>query len=172
MKTRLTNETKQDFIAEIIEIFESFLDNKDITISNDEKIEAEDNVENPDEIANIYGSDYGAIQTDLENLIDKWQLTENNSNKTVTITASDTKDSVVEKLKALNPIMTDMIYRCTWMKYVVEDILNYAEDNEIKLDQDEAAIIAKQYVYDGKYDCNLSYWTNIKNLIDNYRSNN
>lgn len=171
MKVELDNKTKQDIIAEIIEIFESFLDDKNITISNDEKVEAEESVENLDEIANIYGSDYGTIQTNLEDLFDKWHLIKNTSEQTVTIAASDTDDSLVEKLNMLNPSMTDMIYRRTWMEHVVTDILDYACDHEIKLEQKDAIIIAKQYVYDGEYDCNLSYWTNIENFIDNYLSN-
>lgn len=52
------------------------------------------------------------------------------------------------------------------MSYVIADIESYAE-NELCMDLTEKAIklAAKLYVYGGKYDCNLSYWQNIENVI-------
>lgn len=47
---------QSDFVAEMIEIFEGFLEYKGIVLENDEK-------EGDEDEANIYGSDYGYLQT-------------------------------------------------------------------------------------------------------------
>lgn len=63
-------------------------------------------------------------------------------------------------------------YRYLWFSYVVEDVKHCLDDNyEIeeykKEDLEEIAeSVAFMFVYDGNYDCNLSYWENIENLID------
>lgn len=56
---------KNDFAAQTIEIFENFLDDRNIILNNDEKDEDEN-------AANIYGSDYGELQTEIEGLLDAW----------------------------------------------------------------------------------------------------
>lgn len=85
----LTEETLPEFIASIIERFESFLDDKHIVLKNDEKADAELDGEDPDEIANIYGSDYGALQTDLEDILEAWN-SNNRHLKSGTDVSSDT----------------------------------------------------------------------------------
>ena len=62
---------KAEFIGEIIDIFEDFLEEKGITIPNPEK--DEDDEENA---AIIYGSDYGIIQDALELMMRNWKITE------------------------------------------------------------------------------------------------
>lgn len=53
--------------------------------------------------------------------------------------------------------------------HVIEDISSYMEEY-LKMDQyltnDEIVHAARRYVYDGRYDCNLSDWQNLKNLMD------
>ena len=61
-----THNYKIDFVAQAIEIFERFLDDRNIILSNDEKDENEN-------AANIYGSDYGELQTEIEGLLDAWE---------------------------------------------------------------------------------------------------
>ncbi len=60
-----------EFVGQIIDIFEDFLEEKGITISNPEK--DEDDEENA---AIIYGSDYGIIQDALELMMRNWKITE------------------------------------------------------------------------------------------------
>jgi len=55
---------QSDFVAEMIEIFEGFLEYKGIVLENDEK-------EGDEDEANIYGSDYGYLQTEIEDLLDR-----------------------------------------------------------------------------------------------------
>lgn len=59
---------KAEFIGQIIDIFEDFLDEKKVILDNDEKEEDED-------AANIYGTDYGYLQQQLEELLRNWNLT-------------------------------------------------------------------------------------------------
>ena len=59
----------------------------------------------------------------------------------------------------------DQLYRHLWMKHVVEDITSHLEDIDEELTDEEIEAAAKRYVYDGDYDCNLDYWSNIENVI-------
>ena len=56
-----------EFIGQIIDIFEDFLEEKKIDIPNDEKDE------DPD-AAIIYGTDYGSLQSSLEEMMIAWQI--------------------------------------------------------------------------------------------------
>ena len=51
-----------EFTMEIIELFEDFLEEKGIIIENDEKLEDED-------ASNIYGTDYGYLQSGIEEIL-------------------------------------------------------------------------------------------------------
>ena len=55
------------FVGNIINIFEEFLEDKGIDIPNDEK-------DDDDYAAIIYGTDYGMIQTDIETLLEDWEV--------------------------------------------------------------------------------------------------
>lgn len=66
------NRSMNDFVGQVIDIFEDFLDSKNIILDNNEK---EDSGECA---ANIYGTDYGVIQTELEELLYNWKLVETN----------------------------------------------------------------------------------------------
>ena len=64
----------------------------------------------------------------------------------------------------------DEVYRLVWKNQVICDVKQYAEDHEIFPDNWEkveklAETVAEAYVFEGEYDCNLSYWQNLKNLI-------
>ena len=73
---KLNIDTQQQFICEIIEHFENFLDMKGIELDNPEKQEAIDAGENEDSIANIYGTDYGWLQSDIKGSLKSWELIE------------------------------------------------------------------------------------------------
>lgn len=74
--SKLNLDTQQEFIGEIIEHFENFLDMKGIELDNPEKQEAIDTGEEEDSIANIYGTDYGWLQSDIEGSLKNWGLIE------------------------------------------------------------------------------------------------
>ena len=71
---KLNIDTQQEFICEIIEHFENFLDMKGIELDNPEKQEAIDVGEEEDSIVNIYGTDYGWLQSDIEGSLKSWGL--------------------------------------------------------------------------------------------------
>lgn len=66
-KCKISPADQSEFIGQVIEIFEDFLEEKGISLENDEK--AEDPY-----AAIIYGSDYGSLQSKLESLLINWQL--------------------------------------------------------------------------------------------------
>lgn len=71
---KLNRDNVQEFICEIIEHFENFLDAKGITIDNPEKQEAIDDGKDPESICNIYGTDYGWLQSEIEASLKFWEL--------------------------------------------------------------------------------------------------
>lgn len=73
-KRILTENNKPWFICEVIQIFEDFLDMKGIELENSEKEEAIEDGQDEDSIANIYGTDYGWLQSDLEGTLEQWNL--------------------------------------------------------------------------------------------------
>ena len=70
-----------------------------------------------------------------------------------------------ERLDNMSFAEKDAIYRAVWFERVAEDVESYAEDNYLLTD-DIISGIADAFVYEGDYDCNLDYWTNIENLIN------
>lgn len=61
----IQNEDAIEFIGQIIDIFEDFLEAKKIDIPNPEK-------ESGDGAAIIYGMDYGDLQSNLEEMMHNW----------------------------------------------------------------------------------------------------
>ena len=59
----------------------------------------------------------------------------------------------------------DNIYREKWVQSVIDDVRAYAESEDIELTDKQVTEVANLYV-DGKYDCNVDYWTNIQSLVD------
>ncbi|MBQ5832606.1 MAG: hypothetical protein IIW43_03920 [Selenomonadales bacterium] len=57
-----------ELIAQLIEVFEDFLDDRGIVLDNDEKAESGESA------ANVYGTDYGEIQTSLETVLRNWGI--------------------------------------------------------------------------------------------------
>lgn len=71
---KLNRDNMQEFICDVIETFEDFLEEKGITIENPEKQEAINDGEDPESFANIYGTDYGWLQSELEESLKFWEL--------------------------------------------------------------------------------------------------
>jgi len=61
-------------LGQIVDIFEDFLEEKGITIPNDEKEKAIKDGEDPDSICNIYGTDYGVLSDSIEQTLIKWDI--------------------------------------------------------------------------------------------------
>lgn len=81
-----------------------------------------------------------------------------------------TKD-IESIVSSLNDIEKNQLYHRLWFDYVKADVINFCEDNDIAYnDEDFPDKVARYYVYDGKYDCNLPYWTNIENAVETVRN--
>ena len=79
-----------------------------------------------------------------------------------------TNESIAEEILAsCSPSVQDCLYRSVWFDRVCEDIVSRAEEIGYgDITEEEVQYAASRYVYDGKYDCNLSYWDNIDNVIE------
>ena len=66
-----------EFVGQIIDIFEDFLDARDIILNNPERDEDE-NLD-PEESANIFGTDYGELQSAIEETLNNWHVAERRS---------------------------------------------------------------------------------------------
>ena len=65
---------KAEFIGLIIDIFEDFLEERDVTLNNPEVGEAIESGDDPESLAIIYGSDYGDLENRLESLMKAWKI--------------------------------------------------------------------------------------------------
>lgn len=57
-----------ELVGQIIDGFEDFLDRRGVVLDNDEK------ADDPECAANIYGTDYGELQTYIEDTLRNWGL--------------------------------------------------------------------------------------------------
>lgn len=72
-KIKLTHGDRMELIGCIIDTFEDFLESKGVEIFNPEKDEAiEQDGRKPDELANIYGSDYDDLGNAIEDTLIAW----------------------------------------------------------------------------------------------------
>lgn len=69
MENKVTAENKNEFIGQIIDIFEDFLTEKAVHIDNPERDENDESDQ-----AEIYGSDYNSIQSRLEDMMKQWKV--------------------------------------------------------------------------------------------------
>ena len=84
------NKDVPEFIGQIIDIFEDFLEEKNISIENSEKSESEDNP------AIIYVTDYGSLRESLTSMMEAWNIID----KENTVNQEDTNtyfDELYEK---------------------------------------------------------------------------
>lgn len=63
-----------EFIGQIIDTFEDFLEEKGVKIPNEEKQEAISQGEDPESIAILYGSDYGNLEDQIREILENWNL--------------------------------------------------------------------------------------------------
>ena len=74
-----------------------------------------------------------------------------------------------EKIDGLSSVQREAVYDYLHSQYVRQDIENLLSDEyeDVSVDDDFIDVCTYRYVYDGDYECNLDYWTNLKNIIDN-----
>lgn len=71
---KITKEDKKEFIGQVIDVFEDFLDEKGIVIPNEDR-DMNPDLE-PEVSTNIYGNDYDSIKEKLEKLFINWSILE------------------------------------------------------------------------------------------------
>lgn len=71
---KITKEDRKEFIGQVIDIFEDFLDEKGIVIPNEDR-DTDPDLE-PEGSTNIYGNDYDTIKEKLEKLFINWNVLE------------------------------------------------------------------------------------------------
>lgn len=74
-------------------------------------------------------------------------------------------------IDSLKPYRKDELYRYLWVNHVRKDVRTILEEYDVPYlsDDDFDALIddcANRFVYNGEYDCNTDYWTNLDALID------
>lgn len=82
-------------------------------------------------------------------------------------------------IDSLKPHRKDELYRYLWVNHVKEDVRTILEEDVRAVleeygvpylsDDDFDALIddcANRFVYNGEYDCNTDYWSNLEALID------
>lgn len=72
----MSHSERLETLACIIELFEDFLEARGIDIPNEDKDQAIADGEDPDCISLIYGCDYGNLESDLESLLIRLGLLE------------------------------------------------------------------------------------------------
>ena len=80
---------------------------------------------------------------------------------------------IVKNLEDMGYDIKDKVYRILWAESVAEDAQSEMDDQNRATDDmsDEeldriAEIVAYRYCFEGKYDCNIDYWSNLGALID------
>lgn len=63
-----------EFVGQVIDVFEDFLDDKGVVIPNPER-----EADGEGNSANIYGSNYGNLQSRITELAENWNLIEGKS---------------------------------------------------------------------------------------------
>ena len=72
---------------------------------------------------------------------------------------------------ALSDRQKDDLYRKVWEEHVLEDVQSRMIDLDIEdPDNHISTSAAHDYVRNGDYDCNCSYWDNIDALINRYNN--
>ena len=69
-KYAVSHEDKPEFIGQVIDIFEDFLADRNIILPNEEQDEKED----PETRAIIYGSDYDYLYEKITNTMQRWNI--------------------------------------------------------------------------------------------------
>ena len=76
-------------------------------------------------------------------------------------------EKLTDLLNSLSEDEKDALYRHLWSQYVKDDVKSCVSQNpDLTLTDEQIEHIAYRFVYCGDYDCNLSYWDNINNLIE------
>ena len=80
-------------------------------------------------------------------------------------------EELFKLIDSLKPYRKDELYRYLWVNHVKVDVRTVLEEYDVPYlsDDDFETMIddcANRFVYNGEYDCNTDYWSNLDALID------
>ena len=81
-------------------------------------------------------------------------------------TYMDCVNDIQSLINGLSAKEKDDLYRSLWAEHVREDVESFCESEDIDLSENGIDCVVEQYVYEGKYDCNRSYWDNLRELVE------
>ena len=76
------------------------------------------------------------------------------------------EEKINKLIESLSSAEKDLLYRKLWVKYVEEDVEGLMTELGITSDHNLTNRVATRYAFNGDYDCELSYWANLENLIE------
>ena len=82
MRITIKEEERLEFLGQIIDVFDDFLERKDIRIPSSDTEMEENNVLEGN-TARIYGDDYAEIEAEIEELLDNWSDREGENNERI-----------------------------------------------------------------------------------------
>lgn len=74
-------------------------------------------------------------------------------------------------LRQMSDEVRNEVYRHLQSEHVKEDVLQFMQDGGISLSMEGVEAVVHAYVYDCRYDCNVSYWENLQSLIKEIHMN-
>lgn len=72
----ISRENLTEFIGQILDVFEDYLEEKEISILNEDRKAAIETGEDPEDLCILYGTDYGELQSGIEEILFHWNLVE------------------------------------------------------------------------------------------------
>lgn len=114
-------------------------------------------------------NDKQAVLVLNDNEIRNWHIIETNMTATLN---DETNENLINMIDELKFDIKDKIFRHLHKEYLRDDFNAHGESLDITLNEEQLNQLCNMWVYQGKYDCNLSYWDNIENLIKEVVNNN
>ena len=71
---RIQREELTEFIGQILDVFEDYLEEKGVSILNEDRQAAIEAGEDPEGLCILYGSDYGELQSGIKEILYHWDL--------------------------------------------------------------------------------------------------
>lgn len=71
---KISRDELRDFIGQILDVFEDYLEDKGVEILNEDRNDAIAAGEDPEGLCILYGTDYGNLESDIEEILINWKV--------------------------------------------------------------------------------------------------
>lgn len=102
------------------------------------------------------------------NTTHKWQIIKLNI---ADILQAEKEENIITLIDTLDFGTKDRIFRHLHKNYLYDDFTQHCKSMNVKLTDEDLKSLCDKWVYQGRFDCNLSYWDNIENLINEIINN-